>query len=78
MARSQTVAAPAATKPHRPTRRVNQKAPVAVAEFNPDDHQDEIAEAAYHLWLERNTPVTPEQDWIRAVAIVRGRYAQEK
>jgi hypothetical protein len=75
MARSQTVAVPAATKPHRPTRRVEKKAPVAAVAFNPAEHHHEIAVTAYHLWLERrDAPNSPEEDWFRAEVEVRSRY----
>ena len=74
MARSQTAAAPAKAKPHRPTRRVTKSAPGAVAEFNPAEHHHEIAVAAYHCWLERgDAPGSPDQDWMRAEAQVRSR-----
>jgi hypothetical protein len=76
MARSQTAAAPAATKTHRPTGRVTKSSPRAVAKFNPAEHHHEIALAAYHCWLERgDTPGSPEQDWMRAEAQVRSRYS---
>jgi hypothetical protein len=75
MARSQTAAAPAATKPHRPTRRVTKSTPAAVVIFDPTEHHHEIALAAYHCWLERgNAQGSPEQDWSRAEALVRSRY----
>ncbi len=75
MARSQTAAAPAAVKPHRPTRRVTKKAPAVAAEFNPADYHQEIAVAAYLLWLEQgDAPRSPEENWLRAEAEVRSRY----
>ena len=75
MARSQTAAAPAATKPHRPTRRVTKKAPVAAIAFDPGEHHHEIAVAAYLIWLERgDAPHSPEENWLRAEAEVRSRY----
>ena len=75
MARSQTVAVPAATKPHRPTRRVEKKTPVAAVAFNPAEHHHEIAVAAYLIWLERgDAPNSAEENWLRAEAEVRSRY----
>ncbi len=76
MARSQTAVAPAKTKPHRPTRRVPKIAPVEVAEFNPAEHHDEIAVAAYLLWLEGgDAPHSPEENWLKAEQEVRARYS---
>jgi hypothetical protein len=78
MARSQTAATPApakkpaATKAHRPTRRVTKKAPVAAVEFSPAAHHEEIAIAAYLLWLEQGG--SSEQNWLIAEAEVRTRY----
>ena len=75
MARSQTAAAPAATKSHRPTRRVSKKAPAAAGEFNPAEHQQEIAVAAYFIWQEQGSmPCSPEENWFAAEEQVRGRY----
>jgi Protein of unknown function (DUF2934) len=75
MARSQTAVAPAKSKPHRPTRRVPKIAPVEVAEFNPAEHHDEIAVAAYLTWLEqRGAPRSPEENWLKAEQEVRARY----
>jgi hypothetical protein len=54
---------------------VTKKAPEAVIEFQPAEHQHEIALAAYHLWLDRGeTPSSPEQNWLQAEAEVRSRY----
>ena len=75
MARSQTAVAPAKTKPHRPTRRVPKIAPVEVAEFNPGEHHDEIAVAAYLIWL-GDAPHSPEENWLQAEKEVRARYSQ--
>jgi hypothetical protein len=65
-----------ATKTHRAPRRVAKRSGAAVLEFNPAEHQHEIAVAAYYCWLERgDAPGSPEQDWLRAEAEVRSRYA---
>ena len=75
MARSQTAAAPAAKKSHRPTSRVTKKGPVPVVEFNPADHREEIAVAAYLIWQQRGDGSdSPEENWLRAEAEVRSRY----
>ena len=75
MARSQTAAAPAAKKTHRPTSRVAKKTPDAVVAFNPAEHQEEIAVAAYLIWQQRGDgPDSPEENWLRAEVEVRSRY----
>jgi len=74
MARSQTAVVPAKTKPHRPTRRVPKMTPVEVAEFNPAEHHDEIAVAAYLIWLS-DAPRSPEENWLKAEQEVRARYS---
>jgi len=40
----------------------------------PRDHQDEVAKLAYAYWQERGCPEgSPEEDWFRAEADLRGR-----
>jgi hypothetical protein len=77
MARSQPAAATAAakSKTHRPTRRVTSKKAPAAALFDPTEHHEEIAVAAYLAWLEQgDSPHSSEENWLRAEAEVRGRY----
>jgi hypothetical protein len=75
MARSQTAVAPAKSKPHRPTRRVPKITPVEV-EFSPSEHHDEIAVAAYLIWLEGgDAPRSPEENWLKAEQEVRASYS---
>ena len=62
--------------PHRTTRRTAKTAPIVSAVFDPASHEPEIAVAAYLIWLERgDAPGSPETDWSRAEADVRGRYS---
>jgi hypothetical protein len=49
-------------------------APVEVAEFNPAEHHDEIAVAAYLIWLS-DAPRSPEENWLKAEQEVRARYS---
>jgi hypothetical protein len=48
--------------------------PVEVAEFNPAEHHDEIAVAAYLIWL-GDAPHSPEENWLKAEQEVRARYS---
>jgi hypothetical protein len=44
--------------------------------FDPKQHAREIEEAAYFLWLKRgNAPGSAEEDWLRAEAQIRAKYA---
>lgn len=49
---------------------------VAVIEFEPSAHYDEIAQVAYLKWLGRSgAPGSPEEDWLAAELEVRAKYA---
>ena len=67
-------------KTHRSARTAVRKparaplAPATIPEFDPTEHQAEIAETAYRIWRERIG--SPEEDWRKAEIEVRSRYAQ--
>ena len=45
--------------------------------FDAVAHQKEIAQVAYRIWLERaDRPGSPEEDWLKAEAEVRAKYAR--
>jgi len=49
-------------------------APMPVV-FDPAAHHEEIASAAYFLWLDRGAgPGSESEDWLQAVEIVAARY----
>jgi DUF2934 family protein len=85
------VTAPASEKPKKPvakprsathssparsrTRPATVTPPEAPA-FNIAEHQAEVSEAAYYLWLARNGQHGAQQeDWLEAEAMVRAKYA---
>jgi DUF2934 family protein len=75
MPRTQEAAKP---KAHRSARSASKKpvgvpAPPPVPEFDAAGRHEEIAEIAYIKWLQRAG--SPEEDWLKAEAEVRARYA---
>jgi len=72
-------AKPAEPKTNRTPRRAPKSAPVPnpIPVFDAVAHQKEIAQVAYRMWLERaDRPGSPEQDWLKAEAEVRAKYAR--
>jgi len=61
--------------------RAPRRTPVTVTSkvFDPAAYQEEIAEAAYYVWLARgNAPGSAADDWSQAESIVRERYQAKK
>jgi len=69
---------PADQKVHRTPRRkaLSPQANTPIPNFDLSAHQNEIAQVAYRIWLERaDRPGSPEDDWLKAEAEVRQKYA---
>jgi hypothetical protein len=46
----------------------------AAVEFDVASHHDEIAQAAYRIWLERTG--SAEEDWLKAEIEIRAKYSR--